>query len=138
MQDIGVRTHTLKSYPKQLREFAGKLLGAQETPSIKRPPKTSKFKKSDVLVDDNQTAISHDDDNLQAKLRDGAKSVTVHRDGKYIQIPITPIKICNYKVVLKPAGKINAYATGKSIIVTTGMMDFVKTDEELALFIGMS
>lgn len=135
-QDIGVRTHTLKSYPKHLRDAAGRQLGAEKTPSVLSANIATRFLKADVLIDDNQTPITERDKNLQKNLKGGADSIPVLRYGEYIMVPVIPNTVCDYKVALKFSGAVNAYATGKSIIVTTGMMDFAKTDEELALVVG--
>ena len=135
-QDIGVRTHTLKSYPKHLREAAGRQLGAEKTPSILSANAATRFLKADVLVDDNQAPITERDKDLQENLEGGADSVAVLRYGEYIMVPVVPSEVCGYKVTLKFSGAVNAYATGKSIIVTTGMMGFAKTDAELALVVG--
>jgi predicted Zn-dependent protease len=43
---------------------------------------------------------------------------------------------CVYEFVLDKSSTINAYADGKKIIVTHGMMDFANTDDELAVVLG--
>jgi len=43
---------------------------------------------------------------------------------------------CVYEFVLDKSKAINAYADGKKIIVTQGMMEFIDTDEELAVVLG--
>ncbi len=134
--DIGVRTHTLKSYPKHLREAAGRQLGATKTASILRANPQTAFLPADILLNEERPAISDGDKVFQKYLQDGASSVFVRRGDEIIEVPITPRAVCDYRVSLKFSGAVNAYATGKSIIVTTSMMDFTDTDEELALVVG--
>lgn len=43
---------------------------------------------------------------------------------------------CVYKIHLKEEKTVNAYADGKDIYVTTAMMNFAKSDEELATILG--
>lgn len=62
------------------------------------------------------------------------------RDGvrEEVQVPLT--KICNYPIRFDDSAQggdtVNAYADGKSIALTKGMMRFANTDQELALVIG--
>lgn len=60
----------------------------------------------------------------------------VERDGLPRMLQATPVKRCDYPVILTDDMIVNAFADGQSIIVTKGMMKFVETDEELALVIG--
>lgn len=135
-QDIGVRTHRLKSYPKHLREAAGRQLGALKTPVVFSVQGASNVKKGDVLLSGTQKPITTDDKDLQENLQSGEGSLSISRDGETILVPVTAATACDYKVSLRFSGAVNAYATGKSIIVTTGMMDFTKNDKELALVVG--
>jgi len=85
------------------------------------------------VVDDEDEALSTKQigDNLQAgtilKLRRTREDLRLHAQAQMA---------CAYNVQLKFSAAVNAYATGRSIIVTTGMMDFTQSDEELALVIG--
>ena len=44
--------------------------------------------------------------------------------------------MCSYPVRLVNDQIINAFADGKNIIVTAGLMRFVESDDELALIVG--
>lgn len=52
---------------------------------------------------------------------------------KYIAVDQTN---CVYKIILKEEKSVNAYADGKDVYVTTAMMNFVRTDTELATILG--
>jgi len=43
---------------------------------------------------------------------------------------------CNYEASVARSDAVNAYADGDEMFVTTGMMNFVKSDQELALVLG--
>ena len=60
----------------------------------------------------------------------------VNRDNADKKINITPIKSCDFAVQLAPDDVKNAYADGKNIVMYKGMMDFFKTDEEIALVLS--
>lgn len=51
-------------------------------------------------------------------------------------VSITPVKACDFLILLAPDDVKNAYADGKNIIVYKGMMDFFKSDEEIALVVS--
>ncbi|HEX3484798.1 MAG TPA: M48 family metallopeptidase [Micropepsaceae bacterium] len=81
---------------------------------------------------------------LQA-MRDHAKdafqkkrslSVNVVRDGMSYTLPIALVPACDYQPGVVKSDIVNAYADGNQIFVTTGMMNFVRSDEELALVLG--
>ena len=56
--------------------------------------------------------------------------------GWRLEVVITPIKACDYPVTMVMDDRINAFADGKSIYMTKGMMRFVENDNELALVVG--
>ena len=140
--DIGLVTHSIKSYPKHLRDSAAQYIDARETPSVLLVRKNSPAEKiglipGDEIVDEDGKAVNF----LGKKSRDlfDKTGVVLRRDnsenGYQVLTPNADVK-CGYPIVLKFSGAVNAYANGKSIIVTTGMMDFAKRDEELALVVG--
>ena len=52
------------------------------------------------------------------------------------EIKVLPEKICGYGVKLIQNDSLNAYADGKNIYITQGMMRFVEEDRELQFIIG--
>lgn len=60
----------------------------------------------------------------------------IKRDGVEKKIIAAPTQACDFKVELSPADEKNAYADGKKIVIYKGMMDFFKTDEEIALVVS--
>ena len=58
------------------------------------------------------------------------------RDEKEEALTITPEKSCNFVVAVSTQDVINAFADGKRVIVTQGMMRFTKDDTELALVVS--
>jgi len=109
--DIGVSTHSLKSYSKSLRSAASRELGAVEDISIFHVRSGSSAKQTPA-------------------------SLRIKRGDREFSVSVEPEKICNYPVKLSQTSTINAYANGRIIIMTAGMMNFVKDDNELALILG--
>lgn len=62
--------------------------------------------------------------------------IVVARDTVEKKVTLTPVKSCDFAVHLAPDDVKNAYADGKNIVVYKGMMDFFKTDEEIALVLS--
>jgi Zn-dependent protease with chaperone function len=74
-----------------------------------------------------------------AALKDKGKwpvKIAVLRDGKMVDISVTPKDSCDYPVELADQDIVNAFADGKKIYVTKGMMRFINDDRELALVIS--
>jgi len=139
--DIGVSTHSLKSYSKRLRFAANRELGVTNHVSIfhVRSGSTAQkagLKRGDIILGLKQNGLAINSKVFQKKLKESPQSIRVKRGEKEFTVSVEPEKICNYPVKLSPTSTINAYANGKAITMTAGMMNFVKDDNELALIIG--
>jgi len=62
--------------------------------------------------------------------------LTIKRDEQILNLNIKQEKICGYPAVLGESDAVNAYADGKRIIITKGMMRFAQDDQDLALVIA--
>lgn len=135
---IGVKTHRLKSYPKRLRDTATRVLGADESPRIFQiatggPADLAGLRRNDIILDaEGEPAdIEKDWETLLA-----GETLSVKRGEEALSLPIKPMSACDYKLRLSGSNAINAYADGRNITLTSGMMDFVESESELALIIG--
>jgi predicted Zn-dependent protease len=63
-------------------------------------------------------------------------TLDISRAGQPQTITATADTVCKYPVVLLQDDVVNAYADGKAIYVTSGMLRFVENDQELATVIG--
>ena len=63
-------------------------------------------------------------------------AVTVRRGRDLLQMQLTPVQACDSPVVLADSDVVNAWADGKRVHVTRGIMRFTRNDQELALVIG--
>ena len=63
-------------------------------------------------------------------------TISVRRGDALKRFDITSETICDYNVILKQTPTINAYANGRSIVMTSGMMNFATKDEEIAYILG--
>ena len=55
---------------------------------------------------------------------------------KILAFNINQKKICNYPIIFTQDKIVNAYADGKSIIMTQGMVDYARDDNEIAMVIA--
>lgn len=62
--------------------------------------------------------------------------VGVERAGALQEVPVVAETICSYPVVLVHEDTVNAYADGKAIYITSAMLRFVESDQELATVIA--
>ena len=149
--DIGAVTYTLKTFPKDMRAAAARELGAEETPTVRRvmtggPAEAAGLRAGDALLDDMGRPISAGGKTLR-RLLEGSVSgdesldkspvtLQVKRGEDRFSVDITPREICDYGVKLSMGSTVNAYATGRSITMTSGMMNFTQSDDELALIVS--
>ena len=136
---IGVKTHSLKSYSKRLRSAAGRVLGADEHPRIFHiadgsPAALAGFKRGDIILNDENEPAKLSSDAWDKLLADN--EITVRRGSEEMTLNVAPTISCDYNLRLSGRSLINAFADGRNITVTAGMMDFVQSDSELALIVG--
>jgi len=139
-EDIGVMIHTAKTYSKGLRPAAQRELGAKNKPSVRLVTKGSPAEAAGIKVDDQFTdaegkIVGPNSKALQIQLKQGG-NIIVRRGNDEIPLTVKSETVCGYNVRLAQTSTINAYADGKNITMTAGMMNFVKNDDELALIIG--
>jgi predicted Zn-dependent protease len=60
----------------------------------------------------------------------------IKRNQQLINLTINQERICGYPVVLADSDSVNAYADGKRIIITKGMLRFARNDQDLSLVIA--
>jgi len=133
---FGLITHRKKSYPKHLRGSAMRRLGAGDTPAVLfvrggGPADLAGIRSGDILLNGEGNPVSV----YNASLRE-TSTVHIRRFGLDMEMQMDTKPACAYPALLKMSGAVNAYANGRTITVTTAMMDFAQTDEELALIIG--
>ena len=61
---------------------------------------------------------------------------TVQRGTLPLAIDLAPENTCDYAIEVRRSDRINAFADGSGVAITTGMLRFVATDDELALVLG--
>jgi len=62
--------------------------------------------------------------------------LVVRRGAEEVKLSMIPGQACDFRVRLSPDDVKNAYADGKNIVIYKGMMDFFRTDEEVALVVS--
>ena len=108
------------------------------------PAEKSELKAGDILVSIDNWLVPLGKESakqVKEKLALSGKTfspvqIVVNRDSVEKTVSITPVKSCDFSVELAPDDVKNAYADGKNIVVYKGMMDFFKTDEEIALVVS--
>jgi beta-barrel assembly-enhancing protease len=78
------------------------------------------------IMDNKQIAFENDKPTI----------IIVERDGERLSFEVKPKKIPYVRISLKQTGKINAYAKFTGIQFTSGMVHFVKDDDELGVIMG--
>ena len=74
---------------------------------------------------------------LQAVLEVGTTTLlTIERDGQSLETAVTPQAIADYRVRLRYDARVNALATGRTIVLNRGMLDFCENDTELAFIVA--
>ena len=92
---------------------------------------------NDWPVPAGKDAVKNTFEKMREMTKDGKPlSISLLRGTERISLQVAPEKQCDYPVNLDPQDIINAFADGKQIVVTKGMMRFAKDDIELSLVVA--
>ena len=64
------------------------------------------------------------------------QKIKIDRNGEIKTFEFAKNKICNYPIILTQDNIVNAFADGKKVIMTQGIVNYAKDDNELALVIA--
>lgn len=145
--DWGLVYLSQASISKNYRQAYVNLFGIKNYPTVlyvipASPAEKAGLKSGDVIYAVNQQHLlpgKKGINTLSQVLKDnhGEKIVlSIKREDKNLNIEIKPVCICNYSIILKNSDQVNAYADGRHVVVFSGMMRFLDSDDELALIIG--
>lgn len=73
---------------------------------------------------------------LEAALGRGPVELRVLRQGKEILLRLGSIPACLGRVRLARSTQVNAFATGRHVVMTLAMLNFLRSDDELAVVLG--
>ena len=145
---MGARGSSSSDYKDAWRTTANKIFGGDEY-TVTWVAEQGPAAKSGLAVDDRILSINdvefgtsnqqHNKFYAEAsRITNTApiKSLLVKRGDQLLEMDIRLEKICGYPVVLRESDAVNAYADGKRIIITKGMMRFAQQDQELALVVA--
>jgi len=142
---LGLNFLELDDYAKEKRDIAQHVLGVHWRPTVFQaapggPADKAGLRRGDVVAavaGKKVTDKKHLNESLSELIKTGDPvEMTVERGGAPLTFTLTPAKLCFYPVILSPSADVNAFANGTNITVCTGMMKFVKSDDELAAVVG--
>lgn len=138
--DLGVLIHSADTYPKELRDAARREYGATDVPTVFKvaadsPAEKAGIQPGDSLIIDGRP-VEASSKALRDYLSQGEVSLTVRSNGVDRTVRVTPDTLCRSRLRFKNSTDINAFANGRDITIMSGMMDFMESDDELAMIIG--
>jgi hypothetical protein len=73
---------------------------------------------------------------LEDALARGPAALHVLRDGRELTVSLGSVPGCEARVRLARSSQVNAFHTGRKVVMTTAMLAFVANDDELAVVLG--
>lgn len=73
---------------------------------------------------------------VNAALVKGEADVLLRRSGNMLRLPIRAQRGCGGKLALRDSSTLNAWSDGRNILVTTGMAELSRTDDEMSFVIA--
>ena len=143
---IGLEIISLSQIDKKFKKAASEKLNFTENSQILFVIKDSPAEKSGLLKGDIVKKIYSDNfswigDEIIKNNRDGNFNnkkikIDIERGKDSLSLEIKPIKICSHRIILSQDNSLNAYADGKNIFITQGMLRFIEEDKELQMIIA--
>jgi len=146
---IGIRHGNLHSMPKEMREAGSRVLGLTDKLQVIQVAAGSAAARAglqakDVILAVDGKAIGSGDrarEHFAELLAEAAKArksveLKLQRAAAEMTLAVEHERACAYPVLLHSADAINAFADGRQVIITRGMLRFVRDDLELAVVIG--
>lgn len=94
--------------------------------SVAAEPKRSKWRR---LADASEERI-------ESALRQGPVRLRVLRGVRELDVRLDSVPACLGRVRLARSSQVNAFATRRGVVMTLAMLDFLKSDDELAVVLG--
>lgn len=94
--------------------------------SVAAVPKREKWRK---LADEAEGEV-------EAALRQGPADLVVLREGRELRLRLGSLPGCLGRVRLARSTQVNAFATGRTVVMTLAMLRFLRSDDELAVVLG--
>ena len=73
---------------------------------------------------------------LEGALARGPADLLVLRAGRTIRLRLDSLPGCPARIRLARSTQVNAFASGRYVVMTTSMLDFIRSDHELAVVLG--
>jgi hypothetical protein len=73
---------------------------------------------------------------LEQELTKGPAELRLLREGREIGLRLDSVPGCPGRVRLARSRQVNAFATGRTVVMTTGMLGFLRSEDELAVVLG--
>ncbi len=148
-RSVGMRFGNAQGQGKDFRETASRLAGMGDQLQVVQvapgsPAERAGLREKDILLAVGSQSVQAGEgarEKLLATLQELAKTqaqleVRIRRAGAEQVLRVEHEPVCDYPVLLGSADIINAFADGKQVTITRGMMRFVRDDLELAVVIG--
>ena len=147
---LGLNLWNMYSWKNEWKDTAVGIFGVSKVVQVSftvpgSPAAKAGFREGDILTSIGdwplpvgEEGIKKVSDKLRELLKEKTESLTIGiiRDGKQHTLSVDAVDSCDYPVLLDPDDAVNAFADGKKLHVTRGMMRFIRDDNELALVLS--
>lgn len=144
---LGLNAQNAESMPKEYRKTFEKLFGQHDKSVVisvapGSPADKAGIRQGDIVLNVDGRDASGSEGRKQllkalSEMKPGnAIGARVQRGTNELNLMVSPQTVCSYPVRMTQSDAVNAFADGKQIVVTTGMLRFATSDNELALVIG--
>ena len=142
----GFEVHDKKLYKEEYADIVARRYRLEKQPTVRYvhpnfPAAMAGLKVNDKILEINKKRIE-DAQQVAVILRelDPSEGQPVHliiqRENQIFELDIACLSACKYSVLLVTHDSVNAFADGNRVGITTGLMRFIQSDEELSLVVS--
>jgi hypothetical protein len=141
----GVLVRSRDDIAENFRDAATTVLGLGKRPTIEliepgSPAETAGLETGWVVDSINGHAV-HDGEDVarfteEARAAGAALKLELGGDQAGRRVTVEPVTACAFPVHMQVGDSVNAFADGRRVVIFSGMIKFVESDEELALVVG--
>jgi hypothetical protein len=142
----GFLIHDREVYGREYEDVAGRHFKIGEGLFVRYvhpdlPAAAAGLKKGDRIITLNGRSVEDEGARMVIKrIRSAGEKGTlwlgVESERKRYEIEIKGVSACRYALIMVHNDSVNAFADGNNVGITTGMMRFVETDEELSIVVA--
>jgi len=144
---LGLKVDNISAWPSDQRRLAKKVLQLDEALKVIDVTPGAAAEKAGIRTGDMLLSVNgqvtiggpgavEDYRRLMQQGVNAPVEFVLLRSGERVNLRVQPEPACNYPLQVKMSNAINAYADGRNVVITSGLIRFAESDAEIAMVLA--